>query len=349
MNKEQPPQNNDEADQEAKAQKAAASWTAWQDWKNTCSVAGSSPDSQKILRDEIRWAFWYKFNEILPRNPEKIMSSTKDWAYEFDSAIYLTDVKKYVDGFSEYAKSHPEEAIAHGKFFKDYLWASIPKREYGSELDFIKGKLIGTNGIINQIVAYYIKTRFPEVFHNWKINKNRKTEDAKKQNVSIVSLDQPIGDKSQTLMEVIPSDSGLSPISGPEGDGDTGDNHEIDFEAVLKNFTWQEIACLLASVPGKLTHPTTMDFVGINSIAAMSRFNNDKEFNRKRNTFQKYMEKADTSLEEKKECINSMKKRIKAEKNSEAFLNMIEPDFESIFNRIEAYYEKKYKKEEEDR
>lgn len=346
MNKEQPPQNNDEADQEAKAQKAAASWTAWQDWKNTCSVAGSNPDNQRILRDEIRWAFWYKLQELFPANYEKIMASSKDWAYEFDSAIYLPDAKKYVDGFSEYAESHPEEAIEHGKFFKDYLWSLIPKREYGSELDFIKGKLIGMNGIINQIVAYYIKNKFPEIFHNWKINKNRKTEDAKKQNVSVESLDQPIGDKSQTLMDVISSSSDF--IETPEQDDqNTGNNQKIDFEVALKSFTWQESACLLASVTRKLTNEITMQFVGINSPAAISRFNSNKEFSKKREWFQQYLKKNDASVEEIKKCIYLMKKQIMMEKDSERFLNLIEPDLKKIFDQIDRDFTEENDKEKD--
>lgn len=351
MNKEQPPQNNDEADQEAKAQKAAASWKAWQDWKITCSVAGSNPDNQIILREEIRWAFWHKFKKLFPADYKRIMASSEDWSHVFDRSIHCPEVKKYVDGFKEYAESHPEEAEDHGKFFKDYLWLLIPNREFGSELDFIKGWLIGKTGIINQIVAYYIEKEFPDHFHNWQINRNKKTEDAKKQNVSFVSLDQPIGEnKSQTLMDVVSIDSDYAESSenrDDRDDRDGRDDREIDFEAILKGFTWQEIACLLAEVPGKLTHPTTMQFVGINSLAAMSRFNNDKEFNKKRIAFQKYMGKANASLDEKKECVNLMKKRIKVEKNSEEFLNMIEPGLERIFNQIEAYYDKKYKEEED--
>lgn len=343
MNKEQPPKNNDEADQETKAQKAAASWEAWQDWKITCSVAGSNPDNQIILQDEIQWAFWHKITEIFPDKCKQIMASTKDWAYEFDSGIHNPDVKKYVRGFAEYADTHQEEAEEHGKFFKDYLWLLCEKREYGTKLDFIKGKLIGSGGIINQVVEHYIRREHNELYINWMRNRDNKTKDSPKTYIAVQSLDQPLKeDKTITLMDVISSDSDY-----PQASEEMTHKSEIDLESRLNAFTWQEIACLLASVPGKLTHPATMKFVGINSMAAMSRFNNDKEFNRKRITFQKYMEKADTSLEEKKECINLMKKRLKAEKNSEEFLNMIEPDFESIFNRIEAYYDKKFKEKEE--
>lgn len=320
----------------------ATQWGAWNDWKIMCSVANcSKQESKTLLKEQIRWAFWYKLKEVFPNNFERIMASPKDWAHEFDSGIHDPDVKKYVRGFTEYAGLHPEEAEEHGKFFKDYLWLLCEKREYGTKLDFIKGKLIGTGGIINQVVEHFIRREHNDLYINWMRNKDNKTKDSPKTYISIQSLDQPLKeDQTTTLMDRISSDSSFTqPFE------ETNHKNRINFEARLSAFSWQEIAFLLAATTGKLTQEITMQFVGINSPAAISRFNKNKEFEKKRSTFQKYMREAGISLEEKKECINLMKKRLRVEKNSEAFLNMIEPEFKRIFKQINEYYDKKYKKE----
>ena len=115
---------------------------AWCEWKRICSILNCDKQNGALLAKEVARAFVRKLNGALGANVRLIGASElerKKLAHEFDCGI----IEK-----ADLAKTR--------KNYKDYIWFKLSKSE-DPPLKVIRGGLIGTQGIINEIVEKWLK------------------------------------------------------------------------------------------------------------------------------------------------------------------------------------------------
>ncbi len=120
----------------------AAILEAWCEWKRICSILLCDELNRSLLAKEVAKAFVRKLNGALGDNVRLIGESElerKKLAHEFDCGI----IEK-----ADLAKTK--------KNYKDYIWLKLSNSE-DPPLKIIRGGLIGTHGIINEIVEKWLK------------------------------------------------------------------------------------------------------------------------------------------------------------------------------------------------
>ena len=148
-----------------------AALAAWNSWKEVCWVAGigKSLDGKKaigtseqanILRTEIERGFRRKidpfWNQLANESGNSVLDDL-DYADVFDNKIVEYETVDRVDKRSSvYADS---TRIRKKKAWKDFVWSSVAASE-DEPLKVIRGKLIGKEGVINQIVEEWLMENY---------------------------------------------------------------------------------------------------------------------------------------------------------------------------------------------
>lgn len=138
---------------------------AWNAWKEVCwvhglgkrledlSVIGTAED-EELLSTMITKAFKKKLSPFMLQLGDedgRIQLSDIDFAQEFDNALLeYEEAKRYKKGhFGE------EAYIRKPKAWKDFVWDAVARSD-DPPLKVINGKLIGPQGVINQVVEDWL-------------------------------------------------------------------------------------------------------------------------------------------------------------------------------------------------
>ena len=341
---------------------------AWEEWKEKCFVIlvssdGEYGDLRAILRKLIYSSFKRKFTAICPMQAGDIMKdqyrekkadgnnsgqNIKEfvdnyWSTEFDEGIIRTKPPKE---FMEKLQQETGKAAELIKCYKDFVW--YPVRDAGCDpnlkLTWIQGKLIGKKSAINGIAERYLRNYHNDIWFQYNQHRSRgsmnsaseeEKESAKKRRderaLKLTSIDEPVknnkdSEENTTQIERIPVNDPLFDLENIR-----------DLEKELQDFEWQEIAIILAKMAKLTTDPVTQQFIGwghskISKYWKEIKTNENGEME-KTGLFYKCLNY--TELFKDTRTVYLMIKRIKAEKNSEAFLSKVKEALELKIKRME--------------
>lgn len=159
---------------------------AWNSWKQVCWVHGvgkslsagkpaiGTENDAEILRVMIRRAFLRKLDSFGACFADKddgftVKMEGLDCALEFDNAL-LEYERRDQPGFRVLDKRYKDGAhFRKAKAWKDCVWKAVEEGD-DKPLAIIEGKLLGSQGVINQVVEDWIEREYSA-----KIKKNPKT------------------------------------------------------------------------------------------------------------------------------------------------------------------------------
>ena len=329
---------------------------AWEEWREMCcvflvSTDGEYGDLRALLRKLIYSAFKRKFTAICPMQAEDIMKdqyqyrkkkangngsdqAVKElednyWSTEFDEGINKTKPPKK---FMEELQAETGKAAELVKCYKDYVWYPISRPGFDptQKLPWIQGKLIGKKSAINGIAERYLRNWHNDIWFQYNEHRSRgsmnsaseeEKEAAKKRRderaLRLVSINEPVNNDADsenpaTVIDKIPVH-------------DTAFDQEKtnDLEKELQDFEWQEIAVILAKMTKLTTDPVTQQFLGWGHTKISKCWKDERE---KTGIYYKCLKYVDLLKDTRTPFL--MIKRIKAEKNSEAFLSKVKEALE---------------------
>ena len=218
---------------------------AWNEWKEICSIIGCSDENKERLKKIVRKAFENKLSRVLGKDARSF--APDDCAAEFDNGIFEKAEKPGID------RRTGKERVK--KNYKDFVWNSIVQSS-DPPLKIINGLLIGSKGIINDIVINYLKRE--------RGFKSSISEDGKRILVHPISIDMPFEGKdgSQTNFENFINNIVKAP-----------DANDLDREFIAKSvpevFTAKMAAVLLAKAADiTLEERSLQDFLGVGKSQA---------------------------------------------------------------------------------
>lgn len=353
---------------------ALAAWEEWKEkcFVILVSTDGERGDLRSILRKLIHAAFKNKFDKILGSSAinttmtggEKVSSSADEimkdsfrlgksedkqiqkefidnyWSTEFDQGIINTQPPK---DFMTELEEETDRAAELVKCYKDFVWY---KKEHSSDspLVVIQGKLIGPKSAINGIAERYLRNYHNDIWFQYNQHRSRgsmssvseeEKEAAKKRRdemaLKMISIDEPV--KTNKDSEETATQIDMIPVKDSSFDLENIN----DLEKELQDFEWQEIAIILAKMAKLTTDPVTQEFIGWGH-SKISKYwkeiiTNEKGETERRGLF--YKCRNYTELFEDTRTILLMINRIKAEKNSEAFLSKVKETLELKIKQME--------------
>ena len=338
---------------------------AWEEWKETCSVANCSKSAQETLTPLILTAFKEKFDSICPANVEEIYANCKSlsWTYEFDAGICRPapngENMKFLEGIVPPAELEPIK-----KCYKDYLW-TLKQYRPDPPLKVILGSLIGQHGLINSIAEHYLRHYHYSIWFNYNQNRSRGTIMVARKDLTgqcpegNASGDNAAGEvgqpdemvkvtkRSRCPMEMVPLEKPIRygrksqeedaeeteiPVSTDHDLKESAEDERKELQSVLNLFTWQELAIILARRTQLVTDEVTQDFIGLKHTALSKFWRDDRH---RAGVYYKCLAHRDVFLRPEDEIISLMKNRIRAEKDSEAFLSKVEMVLAKGNNRME--------------
>ena len=113
---------------------------SWQKWKEICSIMGCPEPERTSLEKRVGRAFNKRLSSFIRENnpvPEVDMETA---AQAFDVGV----IEKVPHA-------------GHAKTYKDYIWYLIAQNPDEPPLRIINGKLLGKEGLINDIVLSYLQ------------------------------------------------------------------------------------------------------------------------------------------------------------------------------------------------
>lgn len=305
---------------------------AWNEWKEACEVPKCSAKSQNTLIRRINNAFRNKLYSICPVDAKKILEGCKNWALVFDNGVSRPAPNGKNMKMLE-ALVPPEELAPIRKVYKDYVWTLV-KYSSSPELQVIEGQLIGHRSIINGITEQYLRHNHNTIWFNYKENRSRGRKkdnpDSPDKGASEDDLDKSI--RSKHPMKMVSLDERIDSDDGKRLQDTIEDRHAQQYQDVpkdiireyeekLNDFTWEELAIVLAKAVKMETTKTTQDFVGWGHDKISKVWNN--------RTLPKCKQDYYFNVMRSKITISLIKNRLKKEKNSTAFLY----EFEERFRR----------------
>lgn len=166
---------------------------AWQEWKERCAVNACSAENKSLLQGEIKSGFQRKLNRFagaFMSRDERFDFGDVDYATEFDSALYEYEHREE-EGHKIYDKGFfgDPNHVRKAKAWKDFTWDTASKSS-DPPLQVIRGKLVGSVGIINDIVENFLAQNYPGRFHNdmYVVNHSLDVPAVENSGVSVESL-----------------------------------------------------------------------------------------------------------------------------------------------------------------
>lgn len=264
------------------------------------------------------------------------------WTSEFDAGVALSNPPKDFMEKLEQQEGKDQEFV---KCYKDFVWYLLKDKDARTEqkeiLKTIQGKLIGRHSIINGIAERYLRENHYELWFNYNQNRSRGTNKTE--------ADSPNADKEKTTQTIRPKkpmkmesfdharvtpDNENSEGKRPEdtiSDSSTVHYHEDkrdlvkEYREKLSDFTWEELAIILAKMVKMSASKETQDFVNWGDEKIASHWNNVLK---KKCMDPRYSDLLNHNVNL---TLFLIKERLKAEKGSEQFLTAYE---EKLKNKL---------------
>lgn len=138
---------------------------AWNQWKEICAVEGIERDSQELLAPVIANAWRGKLMKSFPKQADRIwhdmlqgaqgLEAQMDVCHEFDGALEII-----AEGDRKDARGKEEnQLLRKKKKWKNVVWQEVHESQ-DPPLEVIHGRLVGGQGVINDIVEDYVDENY---------------------------------------------------------------------------------------------------------------------------------------------------------------------------------------------
>ena len=243
------------------------------------------PEARRILSEIIKNAFKKKIGRICHSNIDEIFkfkfapSDDNDCENEkhgklnakkmddaekqsSDHKAKFDDLMYWANEFDSQLAIKSKDSSTANKSYKDWLWNKCENSK-DPKLKIIRGKLLASRGVINEIAEKYLKVNHYEIWVNYE--RSRKSEDGKFLKFSCDSLDRQINDDGTVIGDVIAAPQEMTNQIGSQN---------LLREDLCAEFTSSEMAFILAAANRMLSNQEFLDFVQLKKSAANSYWNN---------------------------------------------------------------------------
>ena len=268
---------------------------AWNAWKEVCWVHGlgkprgelpivGTAEDEKLLSDMISNAFRRQlepFRAQFEDNDGRFCFPAIDCAQEFDSALHEYECADRLD--KRFRGGQPKFRVK--KAWKDVVWQSISESE-DHPLKVIIGKLLGTSGVIDQIVDEWLLANYSCRFKGEMLVFHHSRDAAVEGRGEKASDDGDAEGYDPNEMTVMETISPESPDASGDEEIDSGGALSSDTEAIAVPASWKDelenafspcMCCLiLAHINGVKLYADkeALDTLGIGKTTAANELNN---------------------------------------------------------------------------